>query len=63
MRDTDTTEVGQDTPSADAVEPSAAGSKPIITNPVGYDFVLGEIAERNPIVRHALLRRARNRTG
>ena len=63
MHDTDTTEVSQDTPNTGAVEPSAVRSKPFITNPVGYDFVLSEIAERNPIVRHALLRRAQNRSG
>lgn len=63
MHDTGTYEASQDTPNAGAVEPSAVGSKPYITNPVGFDFVMGEIAERNPIVRAALLRRAEHWTG
>lgn len=63
MHERGNSEASQDTPYAAAVEPSAVGSKPYITNPVGFDFVMGEIAERNPIVRRALLRRAQDRTG
>ena len=63
MHDRGTCETSQDTSNAGSVEPSAVDSKPFITNPVGFDFVMGEIADRNPIVRHALLRRAQDRTG
>ena len=51
------------TPKTGAVEPSATGNKPYVNNPVGFDFVIGEIAERNPIVRSALLRRGQGWTG
>lgn len=44
-------------PPADAVAPSDAAGRPLITNPAGFHFVLNEIAERNPIVRQALNRR------
>lgn len=63
MHDTGTCRASQDTPNAGAVEPSAVGGKPILTNPVGFDLVMSEIAERNPIVRQALVRRARGWTG
>jgi len=63
MRNEGTGDASQDTPSAAAVEPSSTGDNPMIKNPVGFDFVMTEIAERNPIVRQALLRRAQDRTG
>lgn len=63
MHDTGICQASQDPPSADAVGPSAVGSKPFLTNPVGFDFVMREIAERNPIVRQALIRRDQGRTG
>ena len=53
----------QSLPDKGAVTPSTAGGAPMIKNPVGFDFVMGEIAERNPIVRQALALRAKGWTG
>ncbi len=58
-----TLSASRDTATGGAVEPSAAGGKPFLSNPVGFDRVMTEIAERNPIVRRALLRRAEGWTG
>ncbi len=62
MDDTRASQTSQDRPNAGAVQPSAIAGRPYITNPVGWDFVTSEIAERNPIVRHALTRRAQGLT-
>lgn len=58
MQNSCSCQTGQRPPGKDTVEPSAAENGPYISNPVGYTFVMREIAERNPIVRHALMRRA-----
>lgn len=63
MHDRSTREASQNAPNAGAVEPSEASREPYIDNPVGFDFVLGEIGQRNPIVRQALVRRAEGWTG
>ena len=63
MHDRGTCEASQNRPNSDGVEPSAVGGEPMITNPVGFDFVMREIAERNPIVRQALLRRGLDWSG
>ena len=62
MEDTRASQTSQDTPNAGAVQPSSGASAPIITNPVGWDFVTSEIAERHPIVRQALARRGQGQT-
>lgn len=46
-----------------AVRPSTVDGEPFIKNPIGFDFVMTEIAARNPIVRQALTRRAAGWTG
>ena len=63
MDDTHTSQTSHDSPNAGAVQPNAAASGPMITNPVGWDFVMSDIAERNPIVRQALARRRQDWTG
>ena len=48
---------------AGAVAPSAVESRPILSNPAGFTFIIGEIAARNPTVQQALTRRAGGWTG
>ncbi len=63
MQLTGTPRAGPNAAATGSVEPSAAGNKPFLSNPVGFDRIMSEIAERNPIVRQALLRRAEGSTG
>lgn len=62
MQDKGNSEAAPALSNASAVQPSTVDGEPILRNPVGFDFVMTEIAARNPIVRQALARRATGRT-